>query len=278
MTLDAVRMYADPLTHERLQSSHAGLFPKAVGEASKPWMGAYRTVFDGPMRVLSGPVGRERVHFEAPAAGDVSRMMDDFLAWYNGSRHTMNGLIRAAIAHLRFLTIHPFHDGNGRIARAIADMTLAQDEDSGDRFYSLSAQIQQERSAYYDALESTQQGTLDLTQWVFWFVECLERAIDNSQSVVTRARDAALFWQMHRDDEFNERQKKVLWCLIGNFEGDLNLRKYIAISGSPRATAQRDLSDLVASGILQPGGRGKSTHYRIAERGAGCAAAPPADR
>lgn len=263
MTLDAVRNYSRPLTADRLRGWHAGLFPTRIGERPQPWMGQYRSPDHDPMRVLSGAIGHERTHFEAPPASDVPTMMDDFLAWFHERRGNEHGLVHAAIAHLWFLTIHPFVDGNGRIARAIADMALAQDEDSGDRFYSLSTQIQQERSNYYDALERAQRGGLDVTEWVAWFVESLIHSIEKAQDVVTRARAATEFWSAHVAVAFNERQRRVLWRILGNFEGDLNLRKYMAISGAPRATAQRDLTDLVEAHVLSSVGQGKATRYLL---------------
>lgn len=264
MTLDATRNYNSSLTHERLAHWHAGLFPIARGEQRQPWMGAYRSFKDGPMQVVSGPAGRERIHYEAPPAEAVQAMMSDFLRWFNDSRADEHGLVRAALAHLWFETIHPFVDGNGRIGRAIADTALSQDERSADRFYSLSSQIAKERSDYYDALQHAQHGSLDVTPWILWFVGALERAIDTAGSTVARARNATAFWEKHGDYPFNPRQRRVLWRILGDFEGDLNLRKYIAIAKAPRATAQRDLAQLVEGGILEQVGQGKATRYMLA--------------
>jgi Fic family protein len=261
LTIDAVRNYDEPLTTERLFGWNGLLFPGTVGTPATP--PRYRLAEEDPMRVLSGPYGRQRIHFEAPSGSDVPRMMEDFLRWFEASRGRTNGIVRAAIAHVWLLTIHPFHDGNGRIARAVADMALAQDEKSGDRFYSLAAQILKERDTYYHALEAAQSGTLDVTSWVAWFVATLERAVDASEFVVLRARAAALFWDRHRHTVLNARQKNVLWRLLGEFEGKLNLRKYIAIAKTSDATAQRDLSELVTAGILRPEGKGKATHYVV---------------
>jgi Fic family protein len=188
-------------------------------------------------------------------------MMSDYLHWFDRSHDAENGLVRAALAHLWFETIHPFVDGNGRVGRAIADLALAQDEKTPDRFYSLSAQIAKDRNAYYDALQSAQHGSLDVTPWVRWFVGALVGAIGEAEKTVTRARAAAQFWEVHRDYPFNTRQQQVLWRILGEFEGDLNLRKYIAISKAPRATAQRDLAQLVESGVFESIGHGKATHY-----------------
>lgn len=216
------------------------------------------------MQVVSGPAGRERIHYEAPPAEAVQAMMSDFLRWFNDSRADEHGLVRAALAHLWFETIHPFVDGNGRIGRAIADTALSQDERSADRFYSLSSQIAKERSDYYDALQHAQHGSLDVTPWILWFVGALERAIDTAGSTVARARNATAFWEKHGDYPFNPRQRRVLWRILGDFEGDLNLRKYIAIAKAPRATAQRDLAQLVEGGILEQVGQGKATRYMLA--------------
>lgn len=267
MTLDATRNYDTKLTRRRLCSWQAGLFPTQRGEQPRLWAGKYRTAADDPMRIVSGPMGRERVYYEAPPAKRVPPMMNDFLDWFGRSREKENGLVRAALAHLWFETIHPFVDGNGRIGRAIADMALAQDENTPDRFYSLSAQIAKDKNAYYDALQSAQRGSLDVTAWVRWFVDALVSAIGDAQKTVTRARKAARFWELHRGLPFNTRQRQVLWRVLGDFEGDINLRKYIAISKAPRATAQRDLAQLVESGVLGSTGHGKATHYFLKDNG-----------
>jgi len=263
MTLDAVRAFDVPLDAARLQGWHAGLFPAAIGEPAPRGAGRYRLADEDPMLVVSGAIGRRRVHFEAPPGALVPAMMEDFLLWFEQSRARENGLTRAAIAHLWFLTIHPFHDGNGRIARAIADMALAQDEGSSDRFYSLSSQIQFERKHYYEALETAQRHDIDVTAWVVWFVGCFTRAVEASEAVLIRARRAARFWDRHRAVTLNERQKAVLYRMLGDFEGRLNLRKYIAMTKTSDATAQRDLSDLVEAGILEIEGKGRATHYGL---------------
>ena len=263
MTLDATRSYDADLTSRRLFTWHAGLFPISLGDDPKPWMGAFRTTTDDPMQIVSGPVGRERVHFEAPPAELVPSMMHDFIEWFNTSRNRENGLLRAATAHLWFETIHPFADGNGRIGRAIADMALAQDETSADRFYSLSAQLSRDRKHYYAELERAQKSSLDITPWAKWFVGEIMRAVSAAQATVERARAAATFWEMHSEYDFNDRQRRVLWRILGEFEGPLNLRRYVAISKAPRATAQRDLAALVEDGVLTQKGQGKATHYEL---------------
>jgi Fic family protein len=268
MTLDATRNFETDLTDSRMFQWHIELFPRMLGEPRREIaVGSWRGPAGDPMRVISGPIGRERIHFEAPPAAKVPNEMQNFVSWFNESRSRQNGLIRAAVAHLRFLTVHPFEDGNGRIGRAIADMALSQDEDSGDRFYSMSAQIHREKKAYYEILERTQQSTLDVTEWAKWFIGCLARAIDASKHVAERTHRAAEFWNLQASADLNERQRTVLQRILGNFEGDLNLRKYRAISNAPRATAQRDLSDLVDRGILISSGAGKATKYHIVQRG-----------
>ena len=263
MTLEAVREYDQALTHERLWKWHAGLFPGTIERAAPLAAGRYRVASEDPMQIVSGPVGRQRVHFEAPCGSLVPGMMDEFLLWFNESREREDGLLRAARAHLWFVSIHPFHDGNGRIARAITDMALAQDEKSRDRFYSFSAQILRERAEYYRELESAQHGTLDATRWADWFVGCFKRAIEASENVIERARRAMQFWTAHKHVVMNARQKKVLMRLLDDFEGNLNLRKYIAIAETSDATAQRDLAELVVARVLTPEGAGKATHYVI---------------
>jgi Fic family protein len=261
MTLDASRNFGKPLTSERLFTWHADLFPLKLGASTGLTIANWRQPSSDPMQVLSGPVGRTRMHFEAPPGADVPLMMLEFLDWFNASEGKANGLARAALAHLWFLTIHPFDDGNGRIARAIADLALAQDEGSSDRFYSVSAQIHAERRDYYDAIERAQRGPLDVSDWVLWFLGCFTRAIDTSRGAVARARRAVLFWQHHARENLNERQRKVLERLLGDFEGDLNQRKYIAIAKTSPATAQRDLADLVERGIVRAEGAARATRY-----------------
>lgn len=263
LTLDASRNFDRPLTTERLFQWHADLFPLEPGGAPPLTVGGWRPPSSDPMQVLSGPMGRTRVHFEAPPAADVPRMMAQFLEWFDTAESSENGLVRAALAHLRFLTIHPFDDGNGRIARAIADLALSQDERSGDRFYSVSAQMHAERRDYYAAIEAAQRGSSDVTEWVLWFLGCFTRAIETSRLSVERARRAVMFWQRHALADLNERQRTVLERLLGDFDGDLNLRKYIAITKTSRATAQRELAQLVDRGILRPEGAARATRYVV---------------
>ena len=263
MTLDATRNFDRPLTAERLFTWHADLFPIELGVEPTIDIGAWRGAALGPMRVVSGRLGKARIHFEAPAAEDVPAEMACFLKWFNGSLGKMNGLVRVAIAHLWFVTIHPFEDGNCRIARAIADMALAQDEATSERFYSVSAQIYAERKAYYEHLESAQRGDVDVTPYVVWMIECITSAVDSSREQVSRAMRAMRFWDKWQAFEFNERQRKVLLRYFGDFEGKLNMRKYLAISGAPRVTAYRDLSELVDAGILSPMCAARATSYDV---------------
>lgn len=264
MTLDASGTFNQTLTADRLFRWHAELFPLTPGTPPGLTIANWRSPSSDPMQVLSRPVGRARVHFEAPPSAEVPAMIAQFLEWFNASREKENGIVRAALAHLWFLTIHPFDDGNGRIARAIADLALAQDERSSDRFYSVSAQIHAERRDYYDAIERAQRGALDVTEWVVWFLGCLTRAIDSSQDIVARARRGVLFWQRHANVDLNQRQRKVLTRLLGDFAGDLDLRKYMALAKTSRATAQRELAELVEHDILKTEGNARATKYLLA--------------
>ena len=249
MMLDATRRYDQPLTDERLFGWHAALFPTARSGLSRIRVGAWRDDSAGPMQVVSGPVGRERVHFEAVAASRLAREMAAFLEWFN-RRPEIDEVLKASLAHLWFVTIHPFDDGNGRIARAIADMALARSENSPQRFYSMSAQIRQERSAYYGVLESTQQGTLDVTAWVEWFLGCLGRAIDGAQTLLAGVLAKARFWERLQGVPRNERQTLVLNRLLDGLEGKLTTSKYAKLAKCSQDTALRDILPLVARGIL----------------------------
>jgi Fic family protein len=263
MALDATQNYARALTKERLFGWHAGLFPTGYSGIHKIIVGAWRDDADGPMQVVSGRVGREQVHYQAPAAERLDREMDAFLAWFNGDE-PMDPVLRAAVAHLWFVTIHPFEDGNGRIARAIADMALARSEHSRQRFYSMSAEIRAERDAYYDRLERTQKGDLDITAWLTWFLQCLDRAFDGADKTLDAVLSKARFWERLSGQPINERQRKVLNRLLDGFEGKLQTSKWAALTKSSTDTALRDIADLVERGILvkEPGG-GRSTSYRL---------------
>ena len=263
MMLDATQNYAAPVTRERLFGWHAALFPAGRSGMTRIRVGAWRDGKSGPVQVVSGPVGRERVHYEAPPADRLEREMKAFLAWFNG-KDGVDPVLGAAIAHLWFVTIHPFEDGNGRIARAIADMALARSEQSPRRFYSLSAQIRVERKAYYDILESTQKGDLDITPWILWFLGCLDRAFDGAETILAAVLSKARFWQVHAGQSFHDRQRLVLGRLLNGFEGKLTSSKYALLAKCSQDTASRDIDDLVRRGILikDPGG-GRSTSFSL---------------
>ena len=268
MMLDATRHYDQPLSAERLFGWHASLFPTGRSGMRKIRVGGWRDDSAGPMHVVSGPIGRERVHFEAPAPAKLEREMQVFLDWFNedGTNADTDAVLKAGLAHLWFVTIHPFDDGNGRIARAIADLALARSEQSPRRFYSMSAQIQQERTAYYDILEQTQKGTMDVTLWMEWFVACLGRAIDRAQTTLAGVLSKARFWQALRAVPINERQRLMLNRLVDGFEGKLTTSKWAKIAECSSDTALRDILDLVERGILvrNPEG-GRSTSYALAK-------------
>lgn len=263
--LDATTHYARPLTAERLKGWQAALFPTGFSGIHPVRLGKWRNT---SMQVMSGPVGRERVHYEAPPHATLARAMAAFLSWWKKSQRTMDGLIRAGVAHFYFVTIHPFDDGNGRIARAITDMALAQDEKLNQRFYSLSSQIMAERKQYYDILESSQKGGVDITAWLLWFLECVERSMRNAEATIATVFNKAQFWRQCVDMQFSERQRKVVNRLLNagpdGFEGDLTTRKYVGMTKCSRATAFREISDLVEKGILkQNEGGGRNVSYRL---------------
>ena len=268
MMLDATRNYDQPLTDERLFGWHASLFPTGRSGKQLVRVAAWRDDSTGPMQVVSGPVGRERVHFEGPAAKRLDREMTTFLRWFNEGTGTavVDEVLRASLAHLWFVTIHPFDDGNGRIARAIADLTLARSEHSSQRFYSMSAQIRRERNDYYEIVERTQKSTLDVTPWMEWFLGCLGRAIDGAQTTLAAVLQKARFWQAQRDIPINERQRLMLNRLLDGFEGKLTTSKWATIAKCSPDTALRDILDLVERGILvRNPGAGRSTSYSLAE-------------
>ena len=265
MMLDATRHYEKLLTEERLFAWHASLFPTGRSGMRPIRVGAWRDDSGGPMQVVSGPVGREHVHFQAPAASRLDAEMKRFLAWFNGNEEN-DWVVRAGIAHLWFVTLHPFDDGNGRIARAISDMALARSERSSQRFYSMSAQIRQERAAYYDILEQTQKGGMDVTPWMAWFLGCLGRAIEGAQSVLGTVLFKARFWESVRDFRLNDRQRLVLNRLLGGFEGKLTTSKWAKLAKCSHDTALRDIAALVKGGILVRNSQGgRSTSYALAK-------------
>jgi Fic family protein len=263
MMLDATTNYAQPLTADRLFGWYAALFPTGRSGLQKITVGNWRDDSGGPMQVVSGPIGGQRVHYQAPPAARLPEEMDRFLSWFESSGKT-DELLVAGLAHLWFVTIHPFDDGNGRIARAIADMALARSEHSDQRFYSMSAQIRRERNAYYTTLEHTQRGTLDITEWQEWFLSCLNRAIKDSQGVLSGVLNKARFWQRVAQQPLNARQVLVLNKLLDDFEGKLTTSKWAKLAKSSQDTAYRDILDLVERGVLRkdPGG-GRSTSYSL---------------
>ena len=267
MMLDATRHYDQPLTAERLFAWHASLFPTERSGMTKIRTGAWRNDSTGPMQVVSGPVGKEHVHFQAPPAKRLDAEMRAFLDGFN-AKADIDPVLKAGLAHLWFVTIHPFDDGNGRIARAIADMVLARSENSSQRFYSMSAQIRQERNAYYDILEETQKGTMDITPWMDWFLGCLGRAIDGAQITLRAVLAKARFWERIHGVPLNDRQRLVLNRLLDPFEGILTTSKYAKLAKCSQDTALRDIDDLIKRGVLakEPGG-GRSTSYSLAEDG-----------
>lgn len=263
MMLDATQNYAAPLMKERLLAWHAALFPTGYSGMTKIIVGAWRDDREGPMQVFSGPVGREKVHYEAPAAVLVDKQMDAFLGWFE-RYEGMDLVLKAGIAHLWAVTIHGFADGNGRIARAIADLMLARAEKTVHRFYSMSAQIQRERNDYYDILEATQKGELDITCWLEWFLGCLARALISADAALAGVLGKAQFWERHADTPLNERQRKVLNCVLDAFEGKLTTSKWAKIATCSHDTALRDIEGLVKLGILVKNkGGGRSTSYSL---------------
>lgn len=261
--LDATRHYQKPLNKDRLFGWHAALFPAGRSGMQKITVGHWRTDANGPMQVVSGAYGRERVHYEAPAHDRLDPEMSAFVAWLNG-KPPADLVITSALAHFWFVTIHPFDDGNGRIARAIGDMVLARSENSSQRFYSMSAQIQRERADYYTILEASQRGSLDVTAWLQWYLPCLHRAIGASARLLDAVLTKATFWKRHEQENFNERQRTVINRLLDGFEGNLTSSKWAKLTKSSQDTALRDITDLVKRRVLlkdEAGGR--STTYRL---------------
>jgi Fic family protein len=266
MILDATQNYAQPLTRERLFGWHALLFPANERRIGKITVGAWRDDARGPMQVVSGPIGRERVHFEAPAADRIEKEMAAFLDWFNCGDDSADLVLKAGVAHLWFVTIHPFEDGNGRIARAITDMMLARSEQSSQRFYSMSLQIRQERTAYYGGLEKTQKGSLEITRWLEWFLDCLGRAIDAAEGTLATVIRKARFWEAHTGLPFNDRQRLLINKLLDGFEGKLTSSKWAKLAKCSQDTALRDIVSLVECGVLaKDSAGGRSTSYSLRE-------------
>lgn len=265
MVLDATGHCDEPLTSERLLGWHAALFPTGYGGLARIRVGALRDDANGPMQVVSGPVSRQRVHFEAPPAERLNAEVVRFLQWVNAST-AESPLLKAGLAHLWFVTLHPFDDGNGRIARAVGDLLLARADGSPQRFYSLSAQIQRSRKDYYDILERTQKGTLDVTRWLSWFLGALDQAVGNAQHTLGTVLVKARFWQRWATTPLNERQVKLLNRLLDGLEGKLTSSKWAAVAKCSPDTALRDINELIVLGVLRKtAGGGRSTAYELNE-------------
>ena len=264
--LNATTNYSNPLTVKRLKSWQAALFPTGYSGLSKVRVGKWRD--KRPMQVISGPIGREKIHFQAPPSDRLDSEIKGFITWWQNRSKNIDGLLRAGIAHLYFVTIHPFEDGNGRIARALTDMALAQDENLANRYYSLSSAIMAERKSYYDILEKTQKGTLEITDWLLWFLKCYICSIQESEKSIFKALQKGAFWQQHAQTILNKNQQKVINRLLdtgaGNFEGGLTTRKYVSMTKTSRATAYRDITDLVEKKILVSSkAKGRSVSYEL---------------
>jgi len=263
MVLDATANCQAPVTRERLFGWHAALFPTGYSGLSRINVGAWRDDAGGPMQVVSGPIGRQRVHFEAPPADRLQTETSRFLDWVNGTSNEPP-LIKAGLGHLWLITLHPFDDGNGRIARAIGDLLLARADGNTQRFYSLSAQLQREREAYYDILERTQKQSMDVTEWLAWFLDALHRAVGQAQHTLDAVLMKARFWQRWATTPLNERQVKLLNRLLDGFEGKLTSSKWAAIAKCSPDTALRDITDLLARDVLQKSDAGgRSTSYEL---------------
>lgn len=263
MMLDATQSCFQTLTHERLFDWHAALFLTGRSGMYKITVSDWRKDTTGPMQVVSGAMGREKVHFQAPDSSLVENEMKQFLEWFNDKSKT-DLVLKAAIAHLWFVTIHPFEDGNGRIARALTDMLLTQSDGSNQRFYSMSAQIRLERKEYYDILEKTQKGNLDITPWISWFLNCLINALKSTELSLKKPLFKARFWSIHADTPVNDRQKKLLKKLLDGFEGKLTSSKWAKIAKCSRDTAIRDINDLIDKKMLQKeAAGGRSTSYAL---------------
>ena len=264
MMLDATGGYDRPLTEERLFGWHAALFPTGRSGMHRITVGAWRPESAGPMQVVSGGIGRERVHFEAPEATGLEKEMKGFLKWFEKKDDKTDPVLKAGIAHLRFVTVHPFEDGNGRIARAIADMALARADATPDRFYSMSAQIEAERKAYYEELERQQRGTTDVTGWLSWFLDCLGHALESAEETLSGVLYKAAFWRIANKASVNERQRLVLNRMFEDFKGYMNTSKYAKLAKCSPDTALRDMRELLERELfIQNPGGGRSTSYRL---------------
>lgn len=264
---DATRHYNKILTVQRLCGWQAALFPTGYSGFQKIAAGKFRNDIGGPMEVVSGSIGRERVHYQAPPADKISHEIKLFLSWWN-NQSSLDGIIRAGIAHLYFVTIHPFDDGNGRIARALTDMAIAQDDKLNKRYYSLSTEILKDKQTYYKILEESQKGDLDITKWLTWFIDCFSAALINSEKLLENIFNKADFWRIHQMIEISARQKKVINKMLDvgedNFVGGLTTKKYMGMTGMSRITSIREINDLLLKNILiQNEGKGRNVNYSI---------------
>jgi len=263
MMLDATQRYELPLSKERLLGWHSALFPTGWSKLYKITVGDWRQDTTGPMQVVSGPMGKEKVHYQAPSSDRIESKMEKFLDWFEGENE-IDPVLKAAIAHLWFVSIHPFDDGNGRIARAITDLALARSDKSIRRFYSLSAQIRKERNQYYEKLEKTQKGNSEITDWILWFLECLVNAVESTQGILSKTLHKAKFWRSHSTTLLNERQQKMINRLLDGFDGKLTSSKWAKINKCSQDTALRDIQDLANKNILQKEAHGgRSTNYEL---------------
>lgn len=262
--LDATQNFSKQLTHDRLFSWHAALFPTGRSGMNRITVGGWRTMDAGPMQVISGPIGHENIHFEAPTADRLEHEMIEFLAWFN-KKTDIDPVMKAGIAHFWFVTIHPFEDGNGRIARAIGDMALARADGMSDRFYSLSSQIEAERKSYYDQLGGQQRDTSDITAWLSWFLDCLGRAISNAEIILNTVLFKAQLWDKINQNPINERQRQIINRMLEqDFVGYMNTSKYAKLAKCSNDTALRDIQELKIRGIfIQNESGGRSTSYRL---------------
>lgn len=267
MMLDATQQFAKPLTKDRLFEWHAALFPTGRSGMHRITVGGWRTRDADPMQVVSGPIGKKKVHFEAPSADRLAKEMKAFLKWF-GNDHDIDPVLKAGMAHFWFVTIHPFEDGNGRIARAIGDMALARAEGISDRFYSLSSQIEVERKEYYDQLETQQRGTPDITGWLEWFLDCLGRAITGAETTLSHVLFKAQLWDKINQKPVNERQRLIMSRMLeDDFKGHMNTSKYAKLAKCSNDTALRDIQDLKQRGLfIQNPGGGRSTSYRLPDQ------------
>ncbi|MES2381505.1 MAG: Fic family protein [Bacteroidota bacterium] len=263
MMLDATQNFSETLTKKRLFAWHAALFPLGKSSMYEITVAKWRNDSTGPMQVVSGAMGKERVHFEAPDSALLEKEMSRFITWFNKEKK-LDPVIKAAVAHLWFITIHPFDDGNGRVARALTHMLLARSDNSSQRFYSMSAQIRIERKMYYDILEKTQKGNLDITNWLQWFLKCMLNALNNTDSAFNKIILKAKFWKKYETTNFNDRQKLLINKLLDGFDGKLSSSKWAKIAKCSADTALRDIQDLINKGVLKKDGAGgRSTNYEL---------------